>query len=244
MKIKYLGTGNMGGSQKNTAFVIDNHVLMDIGSGTLNSLRDSGLDTGDIDTLIITHWHVDHFGDMTNYLIRFFIRHALAKDDKKVTVIGPRGTRQKIKDQVAFFHGEEEMKNLFAGIEGRMSFVDLDWGKTWQGNGVKIEAFPVNHADSVSNGYLIEKNNKRFSFSGDTAMCDNLIKYLDNSDVAIWEAVSKDGLRPGHMNLVEIEQVAKDYPNKNFYLVHRGDFETKSVCPNIYFPTDGEEVEV
>ncbi|MBQ9834247.1 MAG: MBL fold metallo-hydrolase [Bacilli bacterium] len=66
MKLTFIGTGNMGStSRANTSIIVDN-ILFDCGMGTIKQLERLGKKVKDLDCLVISHFHADHFFDIPN----------------------------------------------------------------------------------------------------------------------------------------------------------------------------------
>ena len=71
MKVQFLGTGTIGGdSRALTSFLVDDQILFDIGSGTINRLKQLGFTPPQIQYIFISHYHIDHFSDIILYLVR------------------------------------------------------------------------------------------------------------------------------------------------------------------------------
>lgn len=93
MYVKCLGSGDAFGSggKLNTSFFIraaDMGILLDCGASTSIALKRAGLTVNDVDVIIISHFHGDHFGG-----IPIFIREAQVTRDghHPLTIIGPEG---------------------------------------------------------------------------------------------------------------------------------------------------------
>lgn len=237
MKITFLGTGTMGCSARlNTSFVIDDCILVDIGNGVLNQLRANKLDVKDIKTLIVTHYHADHFGDIVNYLFR---KDCLSKD--KLTIITPGGGAQKIRalcDVLAEGIGYDVL------VANNVEIVELGDGQSYKNKTAEITAFAVNHGIPNCNGYIIKRGGKTIGCGGDTAMCDNLGGKIKSADTWVLES---SGLTPkqaesSHTSFGQIEHLAALYPQKTFYVVHRRDYDVKDHAKNIVLPSDNQTV--
>ena len=60
------------GGRNNTSFLVSNEeerVLMDCGASTLIRLKHEEIDLESISTIIITHFHGDHYGGIPFFLI-------------------------------------------------------------------------------------------------------------------------------------------------------------------------------
>ncbi len=64
MKLKIVGTGAITGKNRSASSLIDNKILVDCGNGLLKTLEEQGCNIYDIETILITHLHADHFFDI------------------------------------------------------------------------------------------------------------------------------------------------------------------------------------
>ena len=97
MKVRFIGTGSMQSKNCNSSLMIDD-ILFDIGSGVVRQLDISNIDLSNINYLVITHFHGDHFLDLPNLLLSRSFR----KVPNKLTIVGPVGLRNKIIELMRF----------------------------------------------------------------------------------------------------------------------------------------------
>jgi len=236
-------------SRKITSFIINGHILFDVGFGVVNSLRENGLDVGDIDTLVISHHHPDHTGDIMYFLIRrwqFFLHDKL--QNKQLTIIGPKGIKETIfayHDVANLRDNKDEIRPLIEHIEMIIeNIIELGDGENHEMPNLKIDAFSVTHSTSLTcNGYIITiaPGNARIGCSGDTCYCSSLVNNLKYSDFWIIDGAhltERNSKR--HISLEKIIKIAAEYPDKKFYCVHRDDYEIPKLPPNVFCPQDND----
>ena len=64
MKIEVLGTGAVPSSQRSCGYLIDGCILVDNPNGGWKLIENLGYDLVDIDNILLTHFHADHYFDM------------------------------------------------------------------------------------------------------------------------------------------------------------------------------------
>jgi ribonuclease BN (tRNA processing enzyme) len=94
MKITFLGTGvaipQPDRVQSGMIIEMDSKpILFDCGSGVLNRIFESNYDHTDIDTIVLSHLHLDHVAD-----VLCLIKANWLCDKTDVTIYGPKGTQQ------------------------------------------------------------------------------------------------------------------------------------------------------
>ena len=67
MKIKVIGSGDMWTTNNSASYLIDNKLLIDIPNGTCKELKRNKINPMNIDHVLITHLHGDHYFDIPFY---------------------------------------------------------------------------------------------------------------------------------------------------------------------------------
>lgn len=244
VKIRFLGTGNFSTTRKCTSFSLDDRMLFDIGFGTLNSLRENNLDVTDIDTIIVSHFHPDHVGDILYFIIRHW---ELSKEntDRFLQIIGPVGMKEYIINLRNVFLGTDGVEDISLLISHIRRIIDntveLDAGQAFENYDFSIKSFKVSHGTAVCNGYLFEYRGRRFGYTGDTCYCSSLAENIRNADTWIVDTSFPEGRHhKRHMSLEIVNEFALENPTKKFYTVHRRDYAVPMAPANIIFPKDNQ----
>src|SRR5262245_56975931 len=93
MKLTILGSGTLipNGSRNSAGYFVelpDARIMLDCGAGTLHALARYGLPWERTTHLFISHFHVDHIGELASLLFAF--RHGTrASRSEPLTLIGP-----------------------------------------------------------------------------------------------------------------------------------------------------------
>ena len=242
MKITFIGTGTMGCVTRcNTSILVDD-ILFDIGMGTVKQIERLKVYTKSVKYLVITHFHADHFLDISNLLFGRRIRKE--SESYKLTIIGPIGLRKKVIDLMNFTHSDGN-EHKYDNIEEKynIEFIELNNEQQYSTDIFKITALSLKHGGcSPINGYILEKDNKVISYACDTTFCDNYYKMCNISNYMFSDIT---GLKTTdmHIGLEDYKQLYTEYPNCIFYAIHRSDYDT-SETSSVKFPYDGDILKI
>ena len=239
MKITFLGTGMLTAKSGSTSFVVDDHILFDIGNGVTDALVENGLDTKNIDTIVVSHFHTDHFGDIMYFVTK---RYLLGETNSELKIIGPVGTQEKVEGLYKIMNFDiagGELLNI-----NKIKYIELDNGNEYQGEGFSLKAFNVIHGKSRCLGYVFANSQGMLGYSGDSAYTQEIIENIPNADNWVIEANDIDEFKGWHIGLKNIEELAAKHTDIDFYVVHRRDKEYTTPLTNIHLPNDGDSVEV
>lgn len=94
MRLTLLGTGSAFPSphRLQTGFHLmagDDSLVIDCGSGVMHRLEQAGISYRDVDTVLLTHPHLDHVADLPT-----LFKARILAGDPAFSVIGPPGTRE------------------------------------------------------------------------------------------------------------------------------------------------------
>jgi ribonuclease Z len=182
-----------------TAVIVKGKVyLVDVGPGSANVLMLMGFPMNQISSILITHYHSDHIGDLGE--VRF--NSWAAGRAAPLPVHGPEG----LETVVAGFnqayslddtyrtahHGADIMPPAAANLKALTFALDADGTKViLQNADVKITAFKVDH-DPISPavGYRFDAGGRSVVLTGDTAPTPMIAQMSKGADVLIAEALS------------------------------------------------------
>lgn len=241
MKVTFVGTGNMGNTTSCNTSILVNDILFDIGMGTVKQIERLKILTKSINYVVISHFHADHFLDIPNLLLGRKIRKEL---ENKLTIIGPIGLRKKIVDLINFTHSDGD-EHKYDNIEEKLNIeiVELKNEEEYITNKFKITALSLKHGGCVPiNGYILEIEGKKISYACDTSSCENYYKMCNVSN-HIFSDVTGLKTTDMHIGLEDYKELYKEYPNCNFYAVHRANYDTNEI-DSVKFPNDGEILEI
>ncbi|MEM7254426.1 MAG: MBL fold metallo-hydrolase, partial [Pseudomonadota bacterium] len=143
MKLTFVGCGDAFGSggRLNTCFHVEassTSFLIDCGASSVAGLKRLQIERNAIDTILITHFHGDHFGG-----IPYFILDAqlFAKRTRPLIVAGPEGLTTWYKKTLeTAFPGSSETNQKFD-----LELVEIVPGKPTSIGGLEVIAARVRH---------------------------------------------------------------------------------------------------
>lgn len=213
LDLRFIGTGNAfaeGGLCWN-GFVANERFLFEAPPQALQSLNAMGIDPNELDAVVLSHHHGDHFLGLPFLLLhwKYFGRQ------RPVTIIGPQGTRDLAMD-IAL--------KVYPGIF-QMGY-DVIWVETKAGEranvaGLELEALGVKHDHRLSAtlGFNAWLDGRRFAYTGDSAMCDSVLDMARHAEVLISECASRADRTDIHMNLVEDMPVLRATMDQDAHLL-------------------------
>lgn len=221
MKLTVLGCGDAFASSGrfNTSFLLeqgDKKILVDCGASTLIRLKQLGISVLEINTIIISHFHGDHFGGLPFFVLSSQIEH---QRKGGFTIIGPQGIKEKV---------YQLQEGLYPGTTGILDglgvqFVEFHDSEWINHEDLSIYARKVTHAPpSNPHGVKIKWADKTFSFSGDTEWNDSLIDLAKDSDAFVIECNNYQLDSPGHLSYRNILERCKDFTARKLLLSHMG----------------------
>ena len=219
MNLTVLGCGDAfgNGGRSNTAFLVSEgreHVLIDCGATTLVRLKHEKVNLELISTIIITHFHGDHYGGLP-----FFLISSLFENPRKepLMIVGPEGVKDRIYNlQEAMYKGTAEKLEALD-----LRFYEYQPETTLRLGDKQIQAWDVIHSEpSNPHAVRLEWKEKVVAFSGDTSWSDNLIPLSNGSDLFICECNFLDSVSFGHLSYEEILDKKELFKTNQLWITH------------------------
>ena len=186
-------------------------LLFDTGPGIIRKLLELGITYHDVDYIFYTHFHTDHTLDLASLL--FAAKYALSLRTKQLRVIGPLGLK-------GFYSGLLSLYgNVIRPEAYEVSLKEIE-EQTLNLNGCKIKTLAMQHA-SESLGYSVESNGRRVVYSGDTDVCENIVRLGQGADILILDCSFPDEMKVrGHLIPKEAARIAQRCNCKRLILSH------------------------
>ncbi|MFW5965533.1 MAG: MBL fold metallo-hydrolase [Halodesulfurarchaeum sp.] len=208
MQLTFLGTGSAmpTADRVQSGTLIrdgDRRLLVDAGSGVLHRL--AGTETGyeGVDTVLLTHLHLDHVADV----LPLYKARWLAEKDS-LTIVGPPGTQALL----------EDLLEAVDYLRGRLSLAvrEVEAGSLSVA-GFDLVAIETRH--SVPG--LAYRFEDRLTLSGDTRPFRGLIDFAEAGSVLVHDCSFPDAVdEDAHTRPSELARLLADSDLEEVYLTH------------------------
>lgn len=222
VKVQFVGTGDAFGSGGRLQTCI--HVtapggtyLLDCGCSSLIGLRQCNLDSGQIDTVIVSHLHGDHFGGIPFLLLD---GQYLTRRTRPLTVIGPQGIQAQVEAALDVLYPG----TLDGGVDFPLVFLELVPEQPLRHGHLEIRAWQMQHGNSdKALGLQVTGDGRRIAYTGDTEWTDNMIPLAAGADLLICECFQYDQPIPSHLDYVTLQQKRAQLDCRQLVLTHAGE---------------------
>lgn len=220
MRVRFLGSGDAFGSggRLQTCILLDSgtsRILVDCGASSLIALKRDGIDPNEIDAILITHLHGDHFGG-----VPFLLLDAqFSRRSRPLLVAGPPGTTKRLREAMeVLFPGSAAVQRKFA-TEVR----ELAEGVPAEVGEARVTGYEVIHACGAPPYALrVELAGRTIAYSGDTEWTDRLLAVANDADLFIAEAYFYDKAVRFHLDWMSLARQRARLGAKRLIVTHMG----------------------
>jgi ribonuclease BN (tRNA processing enzyme) len=220
MQLTFLGTGSAmpTGERMQTGLLVedgDDRLLVDCGSGVLHTLARTDVGYEGVDTVLLTHHHLDHVSDLLALLkARWLV------GEESLTVVGPEGTEALVSDLLDVHDYLQDRVDL--------TLRDVDEG-SFEVAGFEVDSIPIRHSmdglayrfDGGDEGDLV--------FSADTEAFPGMAEFAGGASVLVHDCSFPDEVDvDNHPTPTQLGDSLADVDIPALYLTH------------LYPHTDGE----
>ncbi len=212
LDLTFIGSGNaFGDSRCYSGFVLNGRTLFDCPPTAVYALKRAHLPMEQIDTVVLSHFHGDHFFGLPFMLLEYTFPGAAGgrtpQRTRDLTIVGPPGVAGTIEQLCAL-----AFPNILHLNQGyRRRYVEIAPGAEAEVNGLRLSAAQMNHAKQsldTALGYRIESGGRVLSYTGDTGWCDELLQIGAGAEVYVCDANYPGGRGlPEHLSLDEVRDL-------------------------------------
>jgi ribonuclease Z len=232
LQLTFLGSGNAFGAEGRafSSFILNGRYLFDCGPTLLQQLRKAKIDSDDIDVILISHFHADHFFGLPF----FFLDAWRGGREKDLTIAGPPGIEERV---------ERLLQIGYSMIPGKIKFdvryVEVSDGFEGEAAGLYFTASSVVHVPELECfAYRASVNGRSVVYSGDSTLCDGLVRLVPAADVVVLECSC--GHEPVHLTPRDVAEIQRHALTTTTFIVTHldgkaspGDFENLIVAEDL-----------
>jgi len=194
MRCTVLGCGDAFGTggRHTTSFHLvsgERTLLLDCGASTLVAMGQQGPRTRDVDGLVLTHLHGDHFGGLP-----FLLLHEAFETGRTrpLPIAAPPGFAERLPRAVEALFGQCPDWPFDIPIH------ELTPGAATEIAGFTVTPTPVDHGSHPTYAVRVNDGERVLAYGADTAWTEALLEVAANADVFIAECFAWESAPPGH----------------------------------------------
>jgi ribonuclease BN (tRNA processing enzyme) len=191
------GTGDAfgNGGRFQTCFVLrhgDDAVMIDCGASSLTALKAAGVEPNDIEIVVLTHLHGDHFGGLPFVILDGQFR----RRQRPLTIAGPPGSTERLHLAMdVLFPGSRSAPRRF-----ETTVIELEFDAPARVGPAMVRTLEVEQPDTPACAVRVELGGKVVAYTGDTAWTDDLIELAAGADLLVAESYFYDREVPYHLS--------------------------------------------
>lgn len=221
-EVVFVGTSDAfgAGGRRQSAVLVRGRrgsLLLDCGATTNTGLRELGIDRGEIDTIVVSHFHGDHFGG-----IPLFLLASLYTDGRThpVEIAGPPDVEARVR-ALATAMGHDLDRNDWSFD---IRFTEIRPGARLELGPADVQAFETQHqVEAHPQGYRVSLGERTVAYSGDTGWFPELPRLSAGADLFICECTLHHDALDFHLNLDEIVEHREEFDCGRLILTHLGE---------------------
>lgn len=222
MKVTAVGVGDAFGTggRFHTCWRLDadgHTVCVDFGASSIVGWSRTGRPTTDIDGVVITHLHGDHFGGLPFLLLE---SQFVARRTKPLLIAGPPGIKARLEALCeAMFPGSSKIAWSFP-LEVR----EVPPGQPQQLPGFSFVSAEVQHPSGApATAVRLTAGGRTFAYSGDTAWVEALLDVARDADLFVCECYSGEAPVPNHIDWPTLRANLPRLRARSILVTHLGD---------------------
>jgi ribonuclease BN (tRNA processing enzyme) len=246
VQLTFLGTGDAFASHGRfqSGYLIEAdgcHVLMEAGPTVLCAMKRMDVVPGDIDIILISHLHGDHFGGLPFLILEYLWESPRRKPLK---IAGPPHLEERtwrlFNTMFPFSSGDVER------VRRSLEFIELQPAHKVRIDRIEVDSLRVPHMKrDLCLALKVTVGGKTIAFSGDTGWVDDLVSFTAGADLFLCECTYFENPLGVHLSYPLLESKRGNFDVKRMMLTHIGRevLERRSQL-KLELAADGMKVEV
>jgi len=190
-------------------------LLIDCGTTTNSGLNALGIERDEIDVIVVSHFHADHFGGVPLFVLA--ARHLDARR-KPLQIAGPPDVERRVRELAAAMGHPMEDEPGF-----ELRFRELLPGVEQEVGPATLQSFETRHQpESHPQGYRIDSGDQLLVYSGDTGWFPELARQTRGADLFICECTQQHAHLDFHLSLEELSAHRDEFDCGRHLLTHLG----------------------
>jgi ribonuclease BN (tRNA processing enzyme) len=220
-EVVFVGTSDAfgAGGRRQSALLVrapQGGLLLDCGMTTTTGLTALGIARDEIDAILISHFHGDHFGGIPALLLAALYEDARRKP---LLIAGPHGIERRVHQiAAAMGYAIEEREWSFP-----IQFVELQVGREIPIGPTQVHSFETRHQPHTNpHGVIVSAGGRRIGYSGDTGWFDALPRCIGGVDLFVCECTYHDTDFEFHLNHQTLVAHKPEFDCGRMVLTHLG----------------------
>ena len=191
-------------------------LLLDCGPGVLGRLRETEL-WPHIDGIAITHWHLDHWGDLVPWVWGSFYLSTNGPLPRPALWVQPGGAE--------FLTDLGQRLGFPDMFERTFELSEYQPDTAFEVGPLRVTPTRVPHYTLQTYAFRVEADDRSVAYSGDSAPAEELVETARDADLFVCEATllrgELDGEPRGHLSLDEAVEAFEMSRAKRLLVTHR-----------------------
>jgi ribonuclease Z len=254
-QITFLGTSSVvpGGGHDTASFLINGRYLVDTGWYAVIKMREYGFNPMQLETLILTHCHHDHYLGLPHLLFYLRMRAWERPDRPPLKIIGPAEDLERVVTLARQFLQPDR----FPDVDSAPTLFPLHAGDALETEDFRLATCASRHpVPGLCYRFTDRNTGAVFAFTGDTAWHPPIVELA--RDVALLITEASYGAHPApadnrslHSGAPDAARLAVEARAGRLALIHAAEekqaeavLAAQAIFPNTFWPQDGETVSV
>lgn len=220
-EVVFVGTSDAfgaGGRRQAAVLLRDSRgtVLLDCGATTNSGLQELGIERDEIDLVLVSHFHGDHFGGIPQLLLA-----AQYEDHRRrpIHIAGPPDVERRVRALASAMGHPIEDGEWDYPIE----FSECPAGANRQLGPAQIRAFETKHQiEAHPQGYRVRAGSRTVVYSGDTGWFDDLPREANGADLFVCECTFDTNRLDFHLSHALLAERRSRFECERMILTHLG----------------------